>query len=55
MKEMDGLVVEEIVEIMDFLPYWYSDSRIFRARESIAEKIKPLIETSNKNDGNNNF
>jgi len=23
-------------------------SRIFRARESISEKLKPLIETSNK-------
>jgi RNA polymerase sigma-70 factor (ECF subfamily) len=44
---MDGLSYEEIAEIMD-CPIGTVRSRIFRARESIAEKLKPLIETSNK-------
>ena len=47
LREMDGLSYEEIAEIMD-CPIGTVRSRIFRARESIAEKLKPLIETSNK-------
>ena len=40
-------VNEEISELMD-CPIGTVRSRIFRARETIAEKLKPLIETSNK-------
>lgn len=47
LREIDGLSYEEIAEIMD-CPIGTVRSRIFRARESIAEKLKPLIETSNK-------
>src|SRR6056300_1165787 len=47
LREMDGLSYEEIAEIMD-CPIGTVRSRIFRARESIAEKLEPLIETSNK-------
>ena len=47
LREMDGLSYEEIAEIMD-CPIGTVRSRIFRARESISEKLKPLIETSNK-------
>ena len=47
LREMDGFSYEEIAEIMD-CPIGTVRSRIFRARESIAEKLKPLIETSNK-------
>jgi len=47
LREIEGLSYEEIAEIMD-CPIGTVRSRIFRARESIAEKLKPLIETSNK-------
>ena len=47
MRELDGLSYEEISEIMG-CPIGTVRSRIFRAREAIAEKLKPLIETSNK-------
>ena len=43
---MDGLSYEEIAEIMQ-CPIGTVRSRIFRAREAIAEKLKPLIEESN--------
>ena len=46
-REMDGLSYEEISEIMK-CPIGTVRSRIFRAREAIAEKLKPLIETTNK-------
>jgi RNA polymerase sigma-70 factor, ECF subfamily len=43
MREIDGLSYEEIAEAMD-CPIGTVRSRIFRARESIAAKIKPLLE-----------
>ena len=46
-REMDGLSYEEISDLMN-CPIGTVRSRIFRAREVIAEKIKPLIETTNK-------
>ena len=46
-REIDGLCYEEISELMD-CPIGTVRSRIFRARETIAEKLKPLIETTNK-------
>jgi RNA polymerase sigma-70 factor (ECF subfamily) len=47
LREIDGLCYEEISELMD-CPIGTVRSRIFRARETIAEKLKPLIETTNK-------
>ena len=43
MRELDGLSYEEISEIMG-CPIGTVRSRIFRAREAISEKLKPLIE-----------
>lgn len=43
LREIDGLSYEEIAESMD-CPVGTVRSRIFRAREAIDEKIKPLIE-----------
>ena len=47
LREIDGLSYEEIAELMQ-CPIGTVRSRIFRAREAIADKLKPLIETSNK-------
>ncbi len=47
LREMDGLSYEEIAVIMQ-CPIGTVRSRIFRAREAIAEKLKPLIEATNK-------
>lgn len=45
LREIDGMSYEEIAEIMD-CPIGTVRSRIFRAREAIAEKLKPLLDTA---------
>ncbi len=47
LREIEGLSYEEIAQMMD-CPIGTVRSRIFRAREAIAEKIRPLLGT-NKN------
>ena len=47
LREMDGFSYEEIAEIMD-CPVGTVRSRIFRARETIASKLRPLLETTGK-------
>lgn len=42
-REIDGLTYEEIAEAMD-CPIGTVRSRIFRAREAISAKVKPLLE-----------
>lgn len=44
LREIEGLSYEEIAQIMS-CPIGTVRSRIFRAREAIAEKLKPLLET----------
>ena len=48
LREMDGLSYEEIATAMD-CPIGTVRSRIFRAREAIDEKLRPLL--SNREDG----
>lgn len=43
LREIDGLSYEEIAQVMD-CPVGTVRSRIFRAREAIAEKLKPLLD-----------
>jgi len=43
LREMEGMSYEEIASIMD-CPVGTVRSRIFRAREAITDKIKPLME-----------
>lgn len=45
LREIDGLSYEEIAEVMN-CPIGTVRSRIFRARETIAERLRPLLETS---------
>lgn len=47
LREIEGLSYEEIAQMMD-CPIGTVRSRIFRAREAIAERIRPLLGT-NKN------
>lgn len=45
MREIDGLSYEEIAEAMN-CPIGTVRSRIFRAREAIAERLRPLLDTA---------
>jgi len=45
LREIEGLSYEDIAEIMN-CPIGTVRSRIFRAREAIAEQLRPLLETS---------
>jgi RNA polymerase sigma-70 factor (ECF subfamily) len=45
LREIEGLSYEEIAEVM-LCPIGTVRSRIFRAREAIAEKLRPLIGTN---------
>jgi len=44
LREMEGLSYEEIAEAMD-CPIGTVRSRIFRAREAIAQELRPLLDT----------
>lgn len=45
LREIEGLSYEEIAAMMD-CPIGTVRSRIFRAREAIAEKLRPLLDTA---------
>jgi RNA polymerase sigma-70 factor (ECF subfamily) len=45
LRELEGLSYEEIAETMN-CPIGTVRSRIFRAREAIAEELRPLLDTS---------
>ena len=45
LREIEGLSYEEIAKIMD-CPIGTVRSRIFRAREAVAIKLKPLLDTA---------
>jgi RNA polymerase sigma-70 factor (ECF subfamily) len=45
LREIEGLSYEEIAATMD-CPIGTVRSRIFRAREAVAEKLKPLVDGS---------
>jgi RNA polymerase sigma-70 factor (ECF subfamily) len=45
LREIEGLSYDEIAELM-VCPIGTVRSRIFRAREAIADKLRPLIGTS---------
>jgi RNA polymerase sigma-70 factor (ECF subfamily) len=44
LREIEGLSYEDIATIMN-CPIGTVRSRIFRAREAIAERLRPLLET----------
>jgi RNA polymerase sigma-70 factor, ECF subfamily len=44
LREIEGLSYEEIAEVMN-CPIGTVRSRIFRAREAIAERLRPLLDT----------
>lgn len=45
LRELEGMSYEEIASVMD-CPIGTVRSRIFRARESIAERLRPLLDTA---------
>lgn len=45
LREIEGLSYEEIAQVMD-CPIGTVRSRIFRAREAIAARLKPLLDTA---------
>ena len=45
LRELEGMSYEEIAKLMD-CPIGTVRSRIFRARETIAERLKPLLDTA---------
>jgi RNA polymerase sigma-70 factor, ECF subfamily len=45
LRELDGLSYEEIAQIMN-CPIGTVRSRIFRAREAVADKLRPQLGTS---------
>jgi len=48
LREIEGLSYEEIADVMN-CPIGTVRSRIFRAREAIAENLRPLLDTSDEN------
>jgi len=46
LREIEGMSYEDIAQIMN-CPIGTVRSRIFRAREAIAERLKPLLDTGN--------
>ena len=48
LREIEGLSYEEIADVMN-CPIGTVRSRIFRAREAIAENLRPLLGTSEEN------
>jgi RNA polymerase sigma-70 factor (ECF subfamily) len=44
LREIEGLSYEEIADVMN-CPIGTVRSRIFRAREAIAQKLRPLLDT----------
>jgi RNA polymerase sigma-70 factor (ECF subfamily) len=47
LREIEGMSYEDIARIMD-CPIGTVRSRIFRAREAIAEQLRPLLDTTGK-------
>ncbi|NMM39041.1 MAG: RNA polymerase sigma factor RpoE [Glaciimonas sp.] len=45
LREIEGLTYDEIADVME-CPIGTVRSRIFRAREAIAEKLRPLLDTA---------
>ena len=45
LREIEGMSYEDIAKMMD-CPIGTVRSRIFRAREAVAEKIRPLLDTA---------
>ncbi len=45
LRELEGMSYEDIAKMMD-CPIGTVRSRIFRAREAVAEKLRPLLETA---------
>ena len=48
LREIEGLSYEEISDVMN-CPIGTVRSRIFRAREAIAERLRPLLDTRDGN------